>query len=253
MERKFKVIVADDERLIARNIARNIEKANESFQVISMAADGLETYEQAATLLPDVVFCDIKMPEMDGIALIRRIAADFPNIRTVIVSGFNDFEFAREALRNQAVDYLLKPINPYDLKKTLRKLETELLAQYNQLVPKRDHAPAEIVECVTEFLRLNYAQEIDFSAISDSYGFSSAYLSKIFKENTGTSPGRYLFDCRMRAAKKLLCDTDLSVKDIAEKVGYPDPQHFSKSFKQATSLSPAQYRSAQSHNTNSFR
>lgn len=97
MNQKFKVIVADDERLIARNIARNIEKANESFQVISMAADGLEAYEQTKALLPDVVFSDIKMPEMDGIELIRRIAAEFPSIRTVIISGFNDFELAREA------------------------------------------------------------------------------------------------------------------------------------------------------------
>lgn len=242
MERKFNVIVADDERLIARNIARNIEKANESFQVVSMAADGLEAYEQTAQLLPDVVFSDIKMPEMDGIELIRRIAAEFPTIRTVIVSGFNDFELAREALRNQAVDYLLKPINPYDLKKALHKLESELLARQNQLTPKHENSPAEIVEGVMAYLRQNYAQQIDFAVIAEEYSFSSAYLSKIFKEHAGTSPSRYLSDCRMKAAKKLLRDTELPVKDIAEKVGYPDPLHFSKNFKITTGMSPAQYR-----------
>lgn len=242
MERKFKVIVADDERLIARNIARNIEKANESFQVVSMAADGLEAYEQTQALLPDVVFSDIKMPEMDGIELIRRIADEFPTIRTVIVSGFNDFELAREALRNQAVDYLLKPINPYDLKKTLHKLEAELLARQNELTPKRENSPAEIVDGIMAYLRRNFAQQIDLSAIADEYSFSSAYLSKIFKEHADMSPGRYLIDCRMKAAKKLLQDTDLPIKDVAEKVGYPDPLHFSKSFKTATGFSPAQYR-----------
>lgn len=244
MEQKFKVIVADDERLIARNIARNIEKANESFQVISMASDGLEAYEQTAQLLPDVVFSDIKMPEMDGIELIRRIASEFPAIRTVIVSGFNDFELAREALRNQAVDYLLKPINPYDLKKTLHKLEADLLARQNRLTPKHENTPAEIVEGVEAYLHQNYAQQVDFSTIAGTYGFSPAYLSKIFKEHTGISPGRYLSDCRMNAAKKLLRDTSLPIKEIAERVGYPDPLHFSKSFKTATGMSPAQYRAS---------
>lgn len=244
MERKFKVIVVDDERLIARNIARNIEKANESFQVVFVAADGLEAYEQTAVMLPDVVFSDIKMPEMDGIELIRRIAVEFPTIRTVIVSGLNDFALAREALRNQAVDYLLKPINPCDLKQALHKLESELLARQNQLTPRHENSPSEIVEGVMTYLRQNYARQIDFSAVSAEYSFSSAYLAKIFKEHAGTSPGRYLSDCRMRAAKKLLRDTELPVKDIAEKVGYPDPLHFSKSFKMATGLSPAQYRAA---------
>lgn len=135
MERKFRVIVADDEALIGRNIARNIEKANEAFEVVKIAFDGLEALELTAQLLPDVVFSDIKMPEMDGIALIRRIAQEFPEIRTVIISGYNDFEFARDALRHKAVDYLLKPVNPDDLRATLDRLEQELLSRQRKLAP----------------------------------------------------------------------------------------------------------------------
>lgn len=243
MERKFKVIVADDERLIARNVARNIEKANDAFQVVSMAADGLEAYEQAKELLPDVVFSDIKMPEMDGLELLAKLAQEFPNIKTVIISGFNDFELAREALRQHAVDYLLKPINPYDLMQTLHKLETALLAKESQLPTRKKQSSAGIVEGLVNYLQQNYREDIDFSAIAGQYHFSSAYLSKIFKEHTGISPSKYLNDCRMNAARKLLRDTELPIKDIAIQVGYSDPLHFSRNFKTATGLSPAQYRS----------
>lgn len=242
MKRKFKVIVADDEKLIARNISRNIEKANDAFEVIGIAKDGLEAYELSRKLMPDVVFSDIKMPELDGLGLIERLHFEFPKIRTLIISGFDDFEFARTALRNNAVDYLLKPVSLSELKKTLHILEKDLLAEQQELTPRRDDSPTEIVENIMEYLRHNYAESINFVQISEQYNFSSAYLSKIFKEHSGTTPGKYLFDYRMKIAKKLLRDTDLSVKDIAEQVGFPDPFHFSKSFKALTGVSPTQYR-----------
>lgn len=242
MEQRFKVIVADDERLIAKIIAKNIERINNNFQVIYIAHDGLGAYEQTAKLLPDIVFSDIKMPEMDGIELIKRIHTEFPFIKTVIVSGFDDFEFARSALRNRAVDYLLKPINPEQLRKTLQHLETELLASKQILTPRHEKDPAEIVEGILSYLHRNFAAPDDFSRIAEQYGFSAAYLSKIFKEYTGTTPQKYLSDYRMKVAKKLLLDTSLSVKQVAERVGYLDQFHFSKNFKSYTGLSPLQFR-----------
>ncbi len=245
MNRKFRVIVADDEKLIAKNISKNIEKANDAFEVIGIANDGLEAYELSSKLLPDVVFSDIKMPELDGLELIKRLYSEFPKIKTVIISGFDDFEFARTALRNHAVDYLLKPISLADLKNTLHKLEEKLLAEQQELVHRSGDSPGEIVEKIMEYLRQNYNKNISFTKISEQYNFSSAYLTKIFKEYSGKTPGKYLFDYRMKMAKKLLRDTDLSVKDIAEQVGFPDPFHFSKSFKNATGLCPTQYREMQ--------
>ena len=242
MVRKFRVIVADDEKLIAKNISRNIEKANDAFHVISLVGDGLEAYEMTQKLLPDAVFSDVKMPGMNGIELIEKLNIEFPSIKKVIISGYNDFDLARSAIRSKALDYLLKPVNPNDLKLTLHKLETELLAAQNEFTPRRGDSPAEIVEIVMAYIRHNYADQVVFSDISDKYNFSSAYLSKIFKEHTNTSPGKYLIDYRLKIAKKLLLDSDYSVKDIAERVGFTDPFHFSKSFKKATGLSPAQFR-----------
>ena len=64
---KLRVIVAEDEKIIANNIANNITKANELFEVVGIAYDGLEAYEMTKKLLPDVVVSDIKMPEVNGI------------------------------------------------------------------------------------------------------------------------------------------------------------------------------------------
>lgn len=242
MSRQFKVIVADDEKLIANNIARRIEESSEAFRVISRAGTGLEALEQARELLPDVLFSDIKMPEMDGIALISRLREEHPDMLCVIVSGYSDFEFMQAAIRNSAVDYLLKPVNPEELRRLLQRLESTLLAREQQVVSRREADAASLAESVRIYLQENYARQVDFSALADSLAVSAPYLSKVFHEQTGVSPSRYLTDLRMRQARKLLMDTGLTVREIAARVGYPDPYHFSRSFRNAVGCSPAQFR-----------
>ena len=242
MNRKFKVIVADDEKLIARNIARRIEEGCEAFQVIAQAGTGLEALELAGQLMPDVVFSDIKMPEMDGIELIARLREQNPSALCVIVSGYSDFEYARAAIQNSAVDYLLKPVNPEELSALLKRLETMLMAREQALAPRREASAGEVVENVMLYLRQNYDRQIDFAAVAEAQAVSAPYLSKLFHDHAGTSPSRYLTDLRMQKAKKLLLDSQLSIKEIAARVGYPDPFHFSQSFKNAVGMSPAQFR-----------
>jgi Response regulator containing CheY-like receiver domain and AraC-type DNA-binding domain len=239
---KFRVIVAEDEKIIANNIAKNITKANESFEVISIAYDGLEAYELTKKMLPDLVVSDIKMPELDGLDLIMRIANEFPTIKTIIISGYSDFDFARSAIQCKASDYLIKPVNPFDLQKALNRLERELLAEKKAVVADREIRPADIVESITTYLRHNFDTKIDFSDLANQFGFSSAYLSKIFKEHTGTTASKYLNEYRINRAKKLLIDTDLTIKAISQKVGFIDPYHFSKNFKAVVGESPEQYR-----------
>lgn len=242
MNRTFKVIVADDERLIAENIARKICQANAHFEVAAIAGDGLAALEQARELLPDVVFSDIKMPELDGIGLIRQLREEAPEILTVIISGYNDFEYARSAIQFGVTDYLLKPVNPEELSQVLQQMERMLLTRAGELAPSRGDSPAEIVAQVQAYLRENYAKQVDFSALARMQCVSAPYLSRIFHDRTGVSPSRYLTDLRMTAARKMLRDTELSVKEIAERTGYPDPFHFSRTFKTAVGLNPTQYR-----------
>ncbi len=242
MSRRFKVIVADDEKLIARNIARRVEAAGAAFEVVAQAGTGLEALELAGQLMPDVVFSDIKMPEMDGLELIARLRRQNPSALCVIISGYSDFEYARAAIQNHAVDYLLKPVNPEELSALLTRLEATLLAREQALAPRREASAAEVVENVMLYLQENYDRQIDFAAVAGAQAVSAPYLSKLFHDHAGTSPSRYLSDLRMQKAKKLLLDSQLSIKEIAVRVGYPDPFHFSKSFKNAVGMSPAQYR-----------
>src|SRR5690606_6940635 len=85
---------------------------------------------------PDVVLTDIGMPFMDGLALTHELAARYPDIRVVILTGYDDFDYAQQAVKLQAVDYLLKPITSDELGAVLRKLQQELDKEHNH---RRDY------------------------------------------------------------------------------------------------------------------
>ncbi len=237
------IVVVEDEKLVAKSIVSNIEKGNDDFRVIGVAYDGEEGFELVKNLLPNILFTDIKMPVMDGLKLITKVNESFPFVKIVVVSGYDDFEYARAAIHSNVCDYLLKPINYQELQKTLKNLQNELVASSGRIHSTNDvRKPSEIVALVEEYFHTNFAKQIDLAQIADSFGFSSAYLSKVFREQLQTTPSKYLNDYRMMIAKQLLRDTALSVKVITEKVGFVDQFHFSKRFKQCCGYSPAQYR-----------
>ncbi len=242
MDEVFRVVVADDEKLIANNIAKNIEKAHSAFRVVGIACDGAQALEMVDVLLPHVVFSDIKMPVMDGLQLFETLNEHRPEIRKVIISGYDDFQFVREAMQNQTLNYMLKPVSFDELRETLNKLYAQLCGERSIISSEVSQSPEQIAETVLCYIREHYTGAVDFSKLAVKFGFSGSYLARIFRERTGMSPQRYLIDCRIVAAKRLLADTELLVHDVGTRVGYADPFHFCKVFKQNVGVSPSQYR-----------
>lgn len=238
----FRVVVVDDEKLISNNIAKNIYSCDPSFEIVSICYDGISALKAVEQYNPHVLFTDIKMPLMDGLALIETVHNNNPLVRCVVISGYNEFEYAKTAIKYRVFDYLLKPINKFELSKTLRKIKDELLSEQAQLNTQRDTLAEDIVKSVVQYLQTNYAEYINFTQIASDYSFSASYLTKIFKDYTGTTPIKYLIDYRIKIAKKLLLDTDLTIKEIAEKTGFMDQFYFSKCFKNCCGITPSQFR-----------
>ena len=100
MVEPFRTLVVEDEPYILAHLARKIESLDSRFQVVAKARHGLDALKIATQLEPDVVFSDVYMPRMDGIALSKELRALPSPPIVVIVSGFRDFDYAREAMRN---------------------------------------------------------------------------------------------------------------------------------------------------------
>lgn len=238
----FRVIVAEDEKLIANNIAKYISTCDSSFEVVSICYDGFSALKEIEQCNPHVLFTDIKMPLMDGLAIVEHIHNNTPHVRCIIISGYNDFEYAKTAIKFKAFDYLLKPLNKFELSKTLRKIKDELLSEQALLNSERDTSTENIVNSIIQYLQTNYEKDVNFTQIAADYNFSASYLTKIFKEHTGTSPIKYLIEYRINIAKSMLLDTNLTIKEIAEKTGFIDQFYFSKCFKNYCGITPSHYR-----------
>lgn len=117
------VLVAEDEPLILNTISRLISSLDPEFMIRAKAKNGLEVLQSLNTQPIDVIFTDIKMPMLDGLNLIQEIRNRSLDIPIVIISGYNDFSYAKRALILGVFDYLLKPIDTEELANTLKKLK----------------------------------------------------------------------------------------------------------------------------------
>lgn len=122
----YRVLLADDEEEIRVGISRKIDWAGLGFALVGEAENGAEALELAEQLRPDVVLADIKMPFMDGLELCRRLKQSLPAAKLVVFSGFDDFEYARQAIGMNVSEYILKPINAPELMAVLNKLKLQL-------------------------------------------------------------------------------------------------------------------------------
>ncbi|GIO88751.1 hypothetical protein J25TS5_56830 [Paenibacillus faecis] len=125
----LRIAIVDDEASIREGLGKIIRRESEQYEVAGTFSNGQEALEFARSEPLDIVITDIRMPLMDGLELIKELKAVKPETRCIIMSGFTDFEYARQALRYSAVDYLLKPINKKQLFELLQNLEEEKAAR----------------------------------------------------------------------------------------------------------------------------
>ncbi|QNK59190.1 response regulator [Paenibacillus sp. PAMC21692] len=128
----YRVMVVEDEPPLIRDIRYEIERNSSLFRVTATAINGADALRKLEEETPDVLFTDIRMPVMDGLELIKAIRQKDPELPFVILSGYRDFDYAKEALKFQAYDYLLKPVSPDDVRKVLATLGAMLEGRKEQ-------------------------------------------------------------------------------------------------------------------------
>lgn len=134
----YQLMIVDDEASIRRGIASSIPWAEWGFAVCAQCANGKEAIEQLAQARPDVVLSDIRMPIMDGVELMQWLNANHPEIKIVILSGYNDFEYLNMSIKNQVTEYLLKPTDVDEFEQVFRRLRGKLDAERRQAQENRE-------------------------------------------------------------------------------------------------------------------
>ncbi len=128
MER-YKIMIVDDEAEVREGIVAHIDWAALGFEVVAEAENGQDGLDKAENLDIDVLLTDIKMPYLDGLAMSAELMHSHPSLKLILFSGFDEFEYAKEAIRLNVVEYVLKPVNVEELTQILRRVKASLDAE----------------------------------------------------------------------------------------------------------------------------
>lgn len=128
----YRIMLVDDEEEVRKAMIRQMDWEHLGFKVVGDAENGEDALEKLEQLEPEVLMTDICMPYMDGLTLITRIREKYPSIKIVIFSGYDDFEYAQQAIKLNVTEYILKPVNSQELGEILSKIKTSLDQEIEQ-------------------------------------------------------------------------------------------------------------------------
>ncbi|NTV90076.1 MAG: response regulator [Clostridiales bacterium] len=245
----YTLLIVDDEPLTREYMKLNLTSIHSNWTLAGEAEDGLDALTFLEKQRPDLVITDIKMPVMDGLELCRIITERYPEQKLIILSGYDEFEYARQAVRYNVLDYLLKPIVKEELKAALQNVINRTAHPVrNSDVPLPsglDGLPDEddVILKTKEYILGHYSESISLALIAENAGISAGYLSQLFHRTSGESYIQFLTKIRMRQAALLLAEyPEATLSQICERVGYMGVKHFSYAFKQHFSMTPGDYR-----------
>lgn len=244
----IRVLIVEDEINTLNLLKIIVNWEDYHMKVVGTASNGMDALFQIQERKPDLIVTDIKMPIMDGIALAEEVHKSYPKIKVMIVTAYEDIKLAQSALRCGVIDFILKPLKRQEIKEALQRTQT----LFSEIKPLSESEGGDLLEKVKEFLDENYFQsEISLSSVAEKMHVNSSYLSRSFSKKYGVTLIEYLNRIRIEHACNYLKDSEWKIYQVAEKVGIPNPDYFTKCFKKILGISVKEYRESKNSTENS--
>ena len=250
MDRKIRVMIIDDEESARKLMRAAINWEELGMEVVGEAASGIEAINVIDDLKPDIAFVDISMPFMDGIEFTQTATGRYTNLIIIIMTAINQFEYARKCVSLPVFDYMLKPMVRSEITKVLERAKKKLSESADFWEEQKAEQVEEVAnesnatELIKKYLEENFTDsKLNLAFVAQHFGFSSSYLSRKFKQDTGKNFIEYLTDLRMKKAITV-AKANVKMYRAAAEVGIPDPNYFSRCFKKYTGMSYSDYVTA---------
>ena len=262
-----KVLVVEDESIVRRDIVLTTAWEELGCVCIGGAEDADQALQMVRSQKPDIVITDIRMPGMTGLELIELIAEQYAlegrACECIVLSGYSDFEYARQAMRSGVMEYLVKPIDDEELSQAILRARKRIESQKNDdnlkkklseenesmfmlfkeyRLGEQKGANARYVAQAIELITSRYIGGITIEEAAEKLCISPSYLSRLFKQETGYTFVDYLTYYRIKKAVELLKDPAVKIYEVADLVGYSDARYFSQTFRRLMGVTPREFR-----------
>lgn len=246
------VVVIDDNYPVRKGLSHKINSLSDDFSVIGDAGDSVEGLSLILGKRPQIVVTDIRLPGSTGLSMIKEIYRTY-HPQVIVISGYAEFEYAREALSLGVIAYLVKPVVEEELKEALNKAAANLTGEETSAKAGALGEPSEGYENsgaiksyyagkVVDYIEKHYTENLKIGDIAEELALSESYLSRTFREETGFTITDYRTCYSIAMAAFLLENPELRVYEVAERTGYSDQRYFSRIFRQRVGLTPIEYR-----------
>nr|WP_319489934.1 response regulator [uncultured Caproiciproducens sp.] len=248
----YKVIIIDDEDIIVEDLKKVVNWAKYDCEVVATASEAESGAQAIRENNPDILFTDIKMPNMDGPTILTGLKSEFPNMQITVLTDYRNVEYATQAIHIGVTRFLLKPSKMDELEESLQTM-TENLRRQHKGIPESKEKPAEelqetntannfIVRGALDYIELHYADKLTLTELAEKAYVSQWYLSKLLNKYTNRSFWDLLNQTRIKKAEELLQNPSLKIYEISDLLGFNDVNHFSRVFKKIKQMSPNEYR-----------
>lgn len=239
----YKVFLVDDEELIVKQIADMVPWMDNGFEVIGIETNPVKAVERVLNLKPNVVFTDLRMPNLDGHTFMRTVRESGLDTEFVMLSAYGTFEDARTFFQQEGFDYLLKPLQLPEVQLVLEKLAGKLSNKYPMKADVDEDISNPAFNELVEYVKTNFKDKFTLDQLAKNFGLSAGYICNLFAKHYNTTLTRFVTQARMEYAVKLIESRDYPLKGIASECGYKDYFYFNKVFKGYYGVAPSQYKS----------
>lgn len=254
-----RILIADDEPIERMVIGKTIRSYFGDEVALFEAENGREAIALFREHDCQIAVLDISMPGINGLEAAEEIRRENQTCSIIFLTAYDEFEFAKRAIRVRALDYLLKPSTKEDLIAVLEeavwlswgRMQEKDFSVRNALQSKEMQEKDEksdsmknqaLAEHIRVYLETHYMEDISLQDAAEQLHYSDAYFCRFFKQNFDKSFIMYLSELRIEKAKELLADITVNIKEIGQEVGYRDSSYFTKVFKRITGVTPSEYR-----------
>lgn len=251
----MKLLIVDDEFFAVSGVMDGVNWEVLKFKEVLQAYSYTQAVEIMEKTFVDILLCDIEMPDESGLELVGWVHEHSPNTECIILTCHDEFDYARQALLLQCLDYVLKPVRYEELTAILQKAQETAARKHQQAVMEdygkkylehfassNDDKPADMIEIVVDYIEKHLGEGLSVKQIAAIAYVSPDHLTRVFKKKYNQTVSDFITEQRMKLAGELLKQNNLTVTMVSDSVGFTNYSYFTEQFKKYYGMTPRDFQ-----------